>query len=174
MLSDAQKKYAEQAIALVEPCIAFFIQTYPCLRGVLSEAEMLSAAYYACAAAAKTYDPQRAGVSAYFSKSIMHELLKSCRREIRSDAQSVYRIPLDEVEQRWRKRPQDDRESRVKAMEQSLAALPSRDRNWITAFVECRSMREVSRKTGVPIRRVTREVNASLQVLRAVAESRRE
>lgn len=174
MLTEEQRGYAEEALGLVETCVAFFWQTYPCLRGVLSDAEMISAAYYACASAAKTYDPTRAGVSAYFSKSILHELLKSCQRELRSGSKSVYRISLDEVERRWRKRRPDDRDARVEALEQALATLPARDRKWVKAFASHRSMREISRQTGVPVRRATREVLESLERLKVRAQSRSE
>ena len=163
MLNAIQQGYATEALAFVSPCIDYFLNHYPCLREVVDPEELNSAALFACATAAKTYDPNKAGISAYFSRAIIHELLKSCRREIRSRSRSVYRVSLTVAERRQAVRCQPLADAAVLA----LTTLTERDREWIEAHCfEQQSVRSLARQHGVSARQATKILRARLSKLR--------
>lgn len=163
MMNDSQKAYATKAMDLVSPCIDFFLKNYPCLRDVVDGEELESAALFACANAATTYDPKKSGISAYFSRAIIHELLKSCRRELRSQSRSIYRISLKAVEGRQpaKRAPLAD------AASEALSGLSETDQAWIQAYVvEEQSIRQMSLEKGVTTRQVRKLLAVKLSKLR--------
>lgn len=167
MLSDSQRATAEQALELVGPCISYFLDNYPCLREVMTIEDMQSAAAYACASAAKTYDPTRAGISAYFSRAILHELLKSCQRELKGNG--VWRVSLAVAEVRMPlgKLAEDDpAESMPAPVIEALASMSAEDRRWIqSCTIEGVSVREMSRREGISTRQGAKLLRAKLSRL---------
>lgn len=174
-LDSKQQAVAEQAMTLVSPCISYFLDSYPCLRGVVSSDELRSAALFACASAARTYDPTRAGISAYFSRAILHELLKACRREIRSGSRSIYRISLAAIEARMDFRPEPkgapvDLLGNVAA---AFAKMSDEDRHWLQRHaVEGMSIREIARQEGITTRQAGKLLRAKMARLRKAATQR--
>lgn len=162
-------------MSLVAPCLAYFMDNYPCLRGVISRDEMESAALFACASAAKTYDPTRAGISAYFSRAILHELLKACKREIRSGSRSIYRISLAAIEARIVHKPEAkgnsfDLRGNVAAAWKQMSA---EDRRWLQRHaIEGMSIRELARREGITTRQAGKLLRAKLSRLRRATQQR--
>jgi len=169
MLTHNQRDIAEQALDFVQPCIGYFLVSYPCLREVVDRDELESAARMACVMAARTYDPAR-DMKAYFSRAILHELLKSCRKEIRSHSGSVYRVTLAVIERRLPTRELWDEEPHPPAMLAALHALPDEDRQWITEHViEGASIRQMARAKGISTRQVAKLMAAKLARLKRLS-----
>lgn len=170
MLTAIQQGYSLKALemGLVSKCIDLFLKSYPCLRTVLAPEEMESAAMFACASAARTYDPEKAGISAYFSKAILHELLKSCRREIKSGSQSAYRISLPAIEQRAPAKAEPLADPILAA----LQSLTDTDRAWIESHVfDGTSIRLFARTEGISARQAAKLLRCRLDRLkRATAD----
>jgi len=166
MLDEKQQGYATAAIEmdLHSKCIDYFIRSYPCLRGVIEPEEMQSAAFFACASAARTYQPEKAGISAYFSRAILHELLKSCQRELKHGTRSVYRISMKALEQRQRVKKQHSLADPTLAAFQLLSDV---DRSWIERHVfEGVSIRALSRAEQVSSRQARKLLRLRLDRLR--------
>ena len=100
MLTDDQRRLAEKAMELVPVCLADFRRRYACFRVISEQADLESAALLAITRAARTYDPNRAGISAYFSRAIRNACLREIERELRSNSHSVYRISYEAAEYR--------------------------------------------------------------------------
>lgn len=165
MLSPDQQAIAEQALALIPLCINYFLQSYPCLRGAVDRDELEGAARLACVLAAKTFDPTRE-VKAYFSRAIMHELLKTTDREVRSRSGSLYRVEMSAIEKRlpFSRLVDDDIQSEILT---ALAGLTAEDRRWITDHViEGVSIRQISLSEGLSVRQVRKLMAAKLARLR--------
>jgi|694.fasta_scaffold41325_9 DNA-directed RNA polymerase specialized sigma24 family protein len=170
MLTNHQQVLAERALEFVQPCIGFFIASYPCLREVVDRDELESAARMACVMAARTYDFARGDMRAYFSRAILHELLKSCRKEIRSHSGSVYRVTLEVIERRLPTRDLYDEEPHLPEMLAALHALPVEDRQWITEHViEGASIRQMARDKGISTRQVAKLMAAKLARLKRLS-----
>lgn len=160
MLTQDQQDIAERALALIPPCIHYFLQSYPCLRGAVDRDELESAARLACVQAAKSFDPAR-GLSAYFSRAIMHELLKSCDRELRN---RMYSVQFTALEGNLPVVRDDETMSEVLT---ALAGLPAEDRRWITDHViEGVSIRQLSLTENLSVRQVKKRMAAKLSRLR--------
>lgn len=177
MLTQDQQAYAEKALAFVQPCLAYFLGAYPCLREVVDREELESAARLACVMAARTYDPARE-MRAYFSRAIMHELLKSCRTEIRSNgglgSMVAYRVTLAVIERRLPTRELEDDDNHPTEMLVAFHSLPVEDRQWITDHViEGTSIRQMARDRGISTRQVAKLMAAKLERLRKNAISSR-
>ena len=169
MLTPEQQGYATAALdmELVPKCCDYFLRSYPCLRELLTPDEMESAAMFACASAASTYNPAKAGISAYFSKAILHELLKSCQRELKHGARSVYRISLHAAELRQPPvgKPLAD------AVLQAFESLTDEDRRWIERRVfDNASYRVLARAEKISTRQVQKVLRSRLDRLRRTAE----
>lgn len=130
-LTPEQQKLAEEAAKLVPICINVFLRRLPCIREVAQVCDLESAAYVACCKAARTYDPGKGvGISAYFSVAIRNAMLREVQKEIKTQAHSIKRIPLEEIYNRAPpKRPKA--ESAMPAM----LHLTDEEREWIESFV---------------------------------------
>ncbi len=165
MLTSEQQGYASAAIEMSLPnkCIDYFLKNYPCLRDVLDPEEMNSAALFACASAAKTYNPERAGISAYFSRAILHELLKSCQRELRSGSRSHYRISMKALEMRQPAETKPLADPIIEAFQNMSAE----DRRWIERHVfEGASIRFLARTEQISSRQAKKKLRCRLDRLR--------
>lgn len=129
-LTEEQRRVAEDAINLIPVCMAAFSRNFPCLREIAKTCDLESAAQLACCKAARTYDPGKCGVSAYFSVAIKNAFLKEIQKEVRSRSTSIYRITLKQAEQR----SQPDRPTFDAALP-ALQEMPEEIRAWIESYV---------------------------------------
>jgi RNA polymerase sigma factor (sigma-70 family) len=166
-LTPEQQKVAEQAMALVPACIKAFWRSFPCLRGVAQCCDLESAAYLGITRAARTYDPGRGvGLSAYFSIAIRNMMLQEVQREIRSQAHSIKRIPLEEIH----RRQPPKREQAAEALP-ALLQLTEEERDWIERYVfEGASFRSFGRQSGRDPRTAKKILLGHLDKLRIAVE----
>jgi RNA polymerase sigma factor (sigma-70 family) len=75
-LTDTQQGYAEKAMPLVRMVIASYLKRNPDLVDVAYRCDMDGTAEQAVCLAALTYNPDKAGVSAYFSVAIHRAISK--------------------------------------------------------------------------------------------------
>ena len=75
-LTDNQQGYAEKAMPLVRMVIASYLKRNPDLVDVAHRCDMDGTAEQAVCLAALTYNPEKAGVSAYFSVAIHRAISK--------------------------------------------------------------------------------------------------
>jgi len=75
-LTDTQQDYAEKAMPLVRMVIASYLKRNPDLVDVAYRCDMDGTAEQAVCLAALTYNPEKAGVSAYFSVAIHRAISK--------------------------------------------------------------------------------------------------
>lgn len=169
MLTPEQQKVAEEAMKLVPVCVRTFLKAMPCIRQVAECCDLEGAAYYACCRAAKTYDPNRGvGVSAYFSVAIKNMMLQEVQKEIRSQAHSIKRIPLEEI---YRRQP-PKREQGEQALP-ALLELTEEERDWIEQYVfEGASFRSFGRQSGRDPRTAKKILKSRLDKLRNAVEQR--
>jgi len=168
MLTPDQQAMAERALEFVAPCLHYFMGNYPCLREVVDREDLESAARLACVMAARTFDPAR-DPKAYFSRAIMHELLKSCRTEIRSRNGSAFRIQITAIERRLPPEKLED-DATISEILTALHALPSEDREWITeSVIEGVSIRKMAKAKGISTRQAAKLLTAKLGKLRREA-----
>lgn len=166
MLTHSQQDIAERALEFVQPCLAYFMSSYPCLRAVVDRDELESAARLACVMAARTFDPTR-DMRAYFSRAILHELLKSCRSEIRSQSGSVYRVELTTIERRLPPEKLEANDHLPSDMLTALHSMSADDQQWIvTHVIEGVSIRQMARDKGISSRQATKLMAAKLSRLR--------
>ena len=129
-LTKEQQEIAETAIGLIPVCMSAFAKNFPCLREIASTCDLESAAQLACCKAARTYDPTRCGISAYFSIAIRNAFLKEIQREVKSQSHSIYRITLQQAEQRSVP-DEPEREAALPALQD----MPDDMREWIESYV---------------------------------------
>jgi DNA-directed RNA polymerase specialized sigma24 family protein len=75
-LTDTQQGYAEKAMPLVRMVIASYLKRHPDLVDVAYRCDLDGTAEQAVCLAALTYNPEKAGVSAYFSVAIHRAVSK--------------------------------------------------------------------------------------------------
>ena len=75
-LTDTQQGYAEKAMPLVRMVIASYLKRHPDLVNVAFRCDLDGTAEQAVCLAALTYNPEKAGVSAYFSVAIHRAISK--------------------------------------------------------------------------------------------------
>jgi hypothetical protein len=171
-LTPEQQEIAEQASKLVTACIKDFLHRMPCLRVVAGSCDLRGAAYMACCRGARTYDKSKGvGISAYFSVAIKNAMLREVQNELRSNAHSVMRIPLEQVYERDSppKREVDP------AAIPSLLTLTEQERDWIERHVfdgpnNGGSFRAFGREAGRDCRTAKKMVQSILDKLRAAVE----
>ena len=164
MLTPEQQKIAEQAFPLIRPVYVAFYRRMPCLREMMKVADLTGAAHLAICTAARTYDPSKGvGISAYFSVAIKNAFLREIERELKTQAHSIRRIPLELV---------DAHASAGKPTPevaiQALLKFSDEDRAWIEsyAFNERGSFRSLGREFGVDRRTAKRKIRSKLGRLR--------
>ena len=167
-LTEEQKKIAEQAIELIPACMAAFWKNFPCLREVSGICDLESAAQLACCKAARTYNPEKCGISAYFSVAIRNAFLKEIQKEIRTRSTSIYRISLEQAEQRSvPERPETE------AALPALQDMPEEIRAWIESYVfDGGNFSVLGRRHGVHRRTAKKRLMSYLDRLREDYEDR--
>lgn len=163
MLTEEQQKIAEQAFPLIRPVYVAFYRRMPCLREMMKVADLTGAAHLAICAAAKTYDPSRGvGLSAYFSVAIKNAFLREIERELKTQAHSIRRIPLELADAHM---PPSNPTPEVAVS--ALLKLPEEDRKWIESYVfRDGSFRALGREFGVDNRAAKRKIRSKLDRLR--------
>jgi DNA-directed RNA polymerase specialized sigma24 family protein len=129
-LTPEQQAIAERAIELIPACMAAFWKNFPCLREIAATCDLESAAQLACCKAARTYKPEKCGISAYFSVAIRNAFLKEIQKEAKSQSHSVYRITLQQAEQRA-----TPEKPEMEAALPALQDMPEDIRSWIESYV---------------------------------------
>lgn len=165
-LTPEQQAIAEKAIALIPVCMAAFWRNFPCLREVAAACDLEGAAQLACCKAARTYKPEKCGISAYFSVAIRNAFLKEIQKEVRSQSHSVYRITLEQAEQRSKPDFPD-----MEAALPALQDMPEDVRSWIEAFVfDGSNFSVLGRQHGVHRRTAKKRLRSYLDQLRTCYE----
>jgi hypothetical protein len=126
MMTPEQQALALRACEMVPTCVRLFWQHFPCLRNVAKSCDLESVAYLACCRAAITYDPSKAGMSAYFSVAIRHGMQQEVEKEVRSRSHSIDRIPLAWLDQRQEPARREDTHAFA-----ALAALDADLKEWL-------------------------------------------
>jgi len=167
MLTPEQQQTAQEAMKLVPVCIRTFLKAMPCIRQVAECCDLESAAYVAVCKAARTYDPARGvGLSAYFSVAIKNGMLREVQKEIRTQAHSIKRIPLEEIHRR-----QPPKREQGESVLPALLQLTEEERDWIERYVfEGASFRAFGRQTGRDPRTAKKILKSHLDKLRAAVE----
>ena len=164
MLTRKQQALAEKAMELLPVCLNDFRNRYPFLREIAKVADLESASLLAITKASRTYDPEKAGISAYFSKAIRNACLKEIEKEIRSRSHSVYRISFEMLE----KRQERDRDSEPLAdpIMSELVNLSLEDMSDIESRAfENKSIRAFSREWGISVRQAQKKLMVKLDKL---------
>lgn len=161
-LTDDQQRLAEEAIGLIPMCMSAFMKNFPCLRDIAESCDLESAAQLACCKAARTYNPKKFGVSAYFSVAIKNAFLKEIQKEVRSKSNSVYRITLEQAEQR----SAPERKGFDAALP-ALQEMPEEVRAWIESYVfEGANFSVLGRQHGMHRRTAKRRLMSYLDELK--------
>lgn len=166
MLTEEQQEIARRAMPLVKACMAAFRRAYPCLRKVAQCCDLEGAAYLAVSKAARTYNPEKAGLSAYFSVAIRNAMLKEVQREMKTQAHSIRRIPLEQIHQR--EPPKERQPAEALA---ALLQLTEEERDWIERYVfDGTSFRAFGRESGRDPRTAKKILKARLLKLKEKIE----
>lgn len=166
-LTDEQRQYAEQAMAVVPKAIHAFCCRYPSLRIQVRQIDSAGVAYLAVCRAARTYDPSKSQVTTYFSMAVRNALLKEIDRNRRARYDSPQRVPLELAEAvACMSQPLSVR------LQVAIARLPSRYRKIVNMrFYRGLSLREIGDSVRCDPRTVRRRIDAALAVLRTLMES---
>ena len=174
MLNEQQQKLVEDSIHIVPKVISSFVRKYACLRQVAKVCDLESAAYLALCNAARTYDPNRenaASPATYFYRAIHNGLLREVQKEINTNAHSIARIPLEELQNR-----QKPSEYSYEVAMNALDALSPRDRDWVERYILYGSRQDggyaaFSRESGIDQRRIKKIILELLETLSRLAEN---
>lgn len=162
MLTRKQQALAEEAMELLPVCLKDFRNRYPFLREIAKVADLESAALLAITKASRTYDPERAGISAYFSKTIRNACLREIEKEIKSRSHSQYRISFEMIESRQ----EVEHEPLADPIMSELAKLSEEDMRDIEARAfENKSIRAFSREWGISTRQARKKLMVKLDKL---------
>lgn len=165
-LTPEQQRLVEEASRWVPNCVKIFLQNMPCLREVANLCDLESAAYLACCKAAKTFDPTKGNMSAYFGVAIKNGILREIQTEMKTGSTSIYRISPQEAERRMAV----TNKSRERVME-SLLALTEEERRWIEMYVfDEASFRSIGRREGCDRRVAKKRVLTHIDKLRRACD----
>lgn len=161
-LTQDQQRLAEEALELLPVCLADFRRRYPCFRAIAEQADLEGAAMLAITRAARTYDPEKAGISAYFSQAIRFACLREIEREIKTNAHSQYRISYEAAEQRQPPEAKPLADPLLTAIQN----LSEEERRIIEQKVfDKTSIRAFAREWGVSTRKAKARINCTLDSL---------
>lgn len=170
-LTPEQQALVEEAVRWVPKCIKSFLNSMPCLREIARNCDLTSAAYMACCKAARTYEKDKGiSVSAYFSVAIRNGMLREVQKELKTNAHSIMRIPLEQIYER----EPPKREVNPTAMP-SMLNLTEQERDWIERWVfdgqnRGGSFRAFGRESGRDGRTAKKMLQSFLDKLRAAVE----
>lgn len=139
-----------------------FRKRYQCFASIVDRVDLEGAAHLAVTRAARTYDPSKAGVSAYFSRAIVLTCLREIENELKSGAYSPYRISLEAAEHR---QPQAAKPL-TEPMLAAIQNLSEEDRKVIEERVfDGKSIRAFARDWGISTRQAKRQIMCRLDRL---------
>jgi len=170
-LNQEQQELVEQAARLVPAMVKKFLESMPCLRQVAKGCDLQSAAFLACCRAAKTYDKTRGvSVSAYFSIAAKNGMLREVHKELRTNAHSIMRIPLEQIHER-----QPPKRTVNPTAMPSMLTLTETERDWVERFVfdgvnRGGSFRAFGRESGRDCRTAKKMLYSILDKLKTAIE----
>lgn len=171
MLTPEQQDLAAEAMKIVPSVLRALMRNMPCIRQVAQHCDLESAAYLGCCKAARTYDKSKGiGISAYFSVAIKNQILKEVSKELKTNAHSIMRIPLEQIHDRQPPK----REVSLTAIP-SLLQLTEQERDWVERFVfdgqnRGGSFRAFGREAGMDHRAAKKLLLSVLDRLRDLAD----
>ena len=167
MLTGEQQAIVEQAMPIVPKVIAAFRRRYPTLRRHVEAIDAQSVAYLALCRAVRTYDPQKAKPTTYFSVAVRNAMLREIDRNRRLRYDSSDRIPLELAEHLTAGKGRSSGK-----LHGAIARLPAKSRRLIQLrFYKGQSLREIGEQAGCDQRTIRRRLEAALSVLRTILES---
>lgn len=162
MLTVEQQRLAESALDLVPVVLVRFKQRYNCFSRLWNQVDLEGAAHVAITRAARTYNPEKAGISAYFSRAIINGCLTAIEKEIKANLHSPWRISLAAAEQRQ----QQDARPLSDPMLTAIQNLSPEDRRIIEERVfDGKSYRAFAREWGVSSRQARKRIMCRLDKL---------
>lgn len=162
MLTPEQQQIAESALGLVPMVLARFRKRYRCFSPLWNQVDLEGAAHVAVTRAARTYNPEKAGLSAYFSRAIINTCLNEIRDELKANLHSPWRISLAAAEHR---QPQADKPL-ADPMLAAILNLSEEDRRVIEERVfDGKSIRAFARDWGISTRQARKQIMCRLDRL---------
>lgn len=162
MLTVEQQRLAEKALELVPVVLVRFKQRYACFSSLWNQVDLEGAAHVAITRAARTFDPEKAGVSAYFSRAIINSCLTAVEKEIKSNLCSPYRISLAAAEHRQPRQEQPMADPMLTAIQN----LSDEDRRIIEERVfDSKSIRAFAREWNISTRQARKRIMCRLDKL---------
>lgn len=162
-LTPEQQGYVEQALPLVEIVVATFIRRHG--GTYVNRCDLSAAAQQACCLAALTYDPEKAGISAYFSVAMQRALMKEVVARQRHDRRmrSAWPLPHKEVN------PHVDR-MRSRAS-RALQFLDPYDKQLLEDYlIEGVTLERLGREQNLDKRTIKKRINRAIKLLREAEE----
>lgn len=165
-LTVKQKRLAEEAIDLIPKAIRGFEKSFPGVREKLSKVDAVSVANLAIVEAARTYDERKSKPTTYFTKAIVHALLKELRRERRFRYASSDRVTLELAE---REQPCEVWKSDLQV---AFSMLTECQRQLVRArYVDRKTFEEMADDLGCDRRTVRRRLLEAIDSLRGTSDS---
>ena len=162
MLTREQQQLAEQALELVPVVLVRFKQRYSCFASLWNQVDLEGAAHMAITMAARTFDPQKAGVSAYFSRAIINSCLSAIDKEVKANLHSPWRISLAAAEHRQTQ----ENNPLADPMLTAIQNLSEEDRRVIEERVfDGKSIRAFAREWGISTRQARKQIMCRLDRL---------
>ncbi len=164
MLDEEQQKLSEEALKLVPVVLRKFKEKYSCFRSLWNAVDLEGTAHLAITKASRTYDPKKAGVSAYFSRAIVFSCLTAIEKEVRSQMQSPWRISMEAAQHR--QRVTNDRSHLENPMLSAMKNLSDEDRKIIEERVfDGKSLRAFASQWECSTRQAKKQINLRLDRL---------
>lgn len=164
-LNKTQRRYAEQALAVVQPAIRAFCKRNPDLRAWIKRVDLDSVALHAVCMAALTYKPEKSAVTTYFSSAIRHALYREVLTQQKIDGRYVPTERILDPQPNMHRTRQEMRALRA------LLLLNANDRVLLEdRLIEQVTLEQLGWEQSCDPRTIQRRVQAAIRQLRA-AES---
>lgn len=157
-LTAQQQVYVEDAVKLIPVVIAAFLRSNPNDKEIASRVDLLGTAQTAVCLAALTYDPNKAGISAYFSVAIRRLIVKeiAARRRHEGRMRAGWSIAVEPTSP-----PAAGR------MTKALSMLPADEKQLIEDYyIAGVTLDRLSREQRSHIKTVRKRIRAALEKLR--------
>lgn len=166
-LTEEQQRLAEEAIKIYPAVVASLWKGMPCLRSVMDHCDLESAAYVGVCYAARTYDKSKGvGISAYFGVAMKNAMLREIQKEVKSQAHSIARIPLEQVDMRM----PVSKECNENVL-QALTKMTEDQRDWIERWLfDGTSFRAFGRESGRDPRTAKKIIRSHLDRLKEIVD----
>lgn len=146
-LTPEQQRYVEEAVGIIPVVIASFLRSNPDDKAIATRVDLVGTAQTAVCLAALTYDPEKAGVSAYFSVAIRRLLVKEIAARRRHEAR---------MKAGWEINVDPPSRNPTGRMTKALSMLPTEEKQLIEDYYIA----------GVTLNRLSREQNSHIKTVR--------